>query len=121
LARHWLHAALVWKDGQKMSKSLGNLIFISDLRKEWDTRAIRLMLLGEHYRHDWAWNEARMPEAAARLERWVEAGDGDGALDEVRRALDDDLDTPRALAAVDEAVSHGQGVGRAARLLGVLD
>jgi L-cysteine:1D-myo-inositol 2-amino-2-deoxy-alpha-D-glucopyranoside ligase len=120
LAKHWLHAALVWKDGHKMSKSLGNLIFISDLRKEWDARAIRLMLLAEHYRHDWAWDESRMPVAAARLERWVDAGDGDGGLDEVRRALDDDLDTPGALAAVDDAARSGQGVSRAARLLGVL-
>jgi L-cysteine:1D-myo-inositol 2-amino-2-deoxy-alpha-D-glucopyranoside ligase len=79
------------------------------------------MLLSEHYRHDWSWHESRLPEAAGRLERWVEAGDGDGALDEVRRALDDDLDTPRALAAVDGAARAGQGVGRAARLLGVLD
>ena len=121
LARHWLHAALVWKDGHKMSKSLGNLVFISDLRKEWDTRAIRLMLLAEHYRHDWEWHEGRLPEAAARLERWVEAGDGDGGLDAVRQALDDDLDTPAALAAVDEAARGGLGVSRAARLLGVLD
>jgi L-cysteine:1D-myo-inositol 2-amino-2-deoxy-alpha-D-glucopyranoside ligase len=119
LARHWLHGGLVWKDGHKMSKSLGNLVFVSDLRKEWDARAIRLMLLAERYRHDWAWNEARMPTAATRLERWMEAGDGDGALDEVRRALDDDLDTPRALAAVDDAVEAGRGVDRAAALLGV--
>jgi L-cysteine:1D-myo-inositol 2-amino-2-deoxy-alpha-D-glucopyranoside ligase len=119
LARHWVHASLVWKDGRKMSKSLGNLVFISDLRKEWEARAIRLMLLGERYRHDWAWNEQRMPEANARLERWVEAGDGDGARDEVRMALDNDLDTPRALAAVDEAVAAGKGVNRAAELLGI--
>jgi L-cysteine:1D-myo-inositol 2-amino-2-deoxy-alpha-D-glucopyranoside ligase len=119
LARHWVHASLVWKDGRKMSKSLGNLVFISDLRKEWEARAIRLMLLGERYRHDWAWNEQRMPEANARLERWVEGGDGDGAIDEVRMALDDDLDTPRALAAVDEAVAAGKGVNRAAELLGI--
>jgi L-cysteine:1D-myo-inositol 2-amino-2-deoxy-alpha-D-glucopyranoside ligase len=119
LARHWVHASLVWKDGRKMSKSLGNLVFISDLRKEWEARAIRLMLLGERYRHDWAWNEERMPEANARLERWVEAGDGDGARDEVRMALDNDLDTPRALAAVDEAVAAGKGVNRAAELLGI--
>jgi L-cysteine:1D-myo-inositol 2-amino-2-deoxy-alpha-D-glucopyranoside ligase len=119
LARHWLHAALVWKDGHKMSKSLGNLVFISDLRKEWEARAIRLMLLSERYRHDWHWNEQRMSGAAARLERWVDAGDGDAALDDVRLALDDDLDTPRALAAIDDAVAAGRGVSRAAALLGI--
>jgi L-cysteine:1D-myo-inositol 2-amino-2-deoxy-alpha-D-glucopyranoside ligase len=119
LARHWLHAGLVWKDGHKMSKSLGNLVFVSDLRKDWDARAIRLMLLAQHYRHDWSWHEERMPEASARLDRWSESGDGDGALDEVRRALDDDLDTPGALAAMDAAVAAGRGVSRAAALLGV--
>jgi L-cysteine:1D-myo-inositol 2-amino-2-deoxy-alpha-D-glucopyranoside ligase len=119
LARHWVHGSLVWKDGHKMSKSLGNLVFISDLRKEWDARAIRLMLLAQSYRQDWSWHEQRLPEATARLERWVDAGDGDGGLDEVRLALDDDLDTPRALDAVDAAAAAGRGVSQAARLLGV--
>ena len=60
-----------------------------------------------------------MPTAAARLERWLAAGPGDGALDEVRDALDDDLDTPSAVAAIDAAVDRGLGVDRAAALLGV--
>ncbi len=119
LANHWLHGALVWKDGSKMSKSLGNLVFISDLRKEWDPRAIRLMILANHYRHDWSWTDGSMPVAHTQLERWVDAGDGDGGLDEVRAALDNDLDTPAALAAIDAAVTAGQGVSRAASLLGV--
>lgn len=119
LARHWMHAALVWKDGAKMSKSLGNLVFVSELRKQWDPRAIRLMILEHHYRHEWSWEDDCMAAATRRLAAWVDAGDGDGALDEVRRALDDDLDTPRALAAIDDAVAAGQGVSRAAALLGV--
>jgi L-cysteine:1D-myo-inositol 2-amino-2-deoxy-alpha-D-glucopyranoside ligase len=119
LARHWMHAALVWKDGAKMSKSLGNLVFVSELRKEWDPRAIRLMILEHHYRHEWEWSDDSMPIATARLARWADAGDGDGGLDEVRAALDDDLDTPSALAAVDAAVAAGRGVSRAAALLGV--
>jgi len=64
-----------------------------------------------------------MPAAADRLARWqaasATAGDGDAALDEVRAALDDDLDTPAAIAAVDEAADLGKGVGQAAALLGV--
>lgn len=119
LARHWMHGALVWKDGAKMSKSLGNLVFISDLRQRFDPRAIRLMILGHHYRHDWSWSDEGMAAAVARLERWVDAGDGDGGLDEVRAALDNDLDTPAAVAAIDAAAAAGQGVSRAAALLGV--
>jgi len=60
-----------------------------------------------------------MPEAAARLERWVAAGPGSGALEGVRGCLDNDLDTPGAVAAIDAAVSAGEGVGEAAMLLGI--
>ena len=121
--RHWLHQAMVRMDGQKMSKSLGNLVFVSELRKVWDPRAIRLGVIGHHYREPWDWTGDIMPEAADRLARWetaaTTAGDGDAALDEVRGALDDDLDTPAAVAAVDEAADLGKGVGQAAALLGV--
>jgi L-cysteine:1D-myo-inositol 2-amino-2-deoxy-alpha-D-glucopyranoside ligase len=119
LARHWMHQAMVHMDGAKMSKSLGNLVFVSELRKEHDPMAIRLVLVAEHYRSPWEWHEGRMVAATARLERWTEAGDGDGALDEVRAALDDDLDTPSAVVAIDAAAAAGQGVSRAAALLGV--
>lgn len=117
--RHWMHQAMVRMDGHKMSKSLGNLVFVSDLRKEFDPRAIRLGIVGHHYRDAWEWNEQLMPEAAARLERWVGAGKGTAALADVRAALDDDLDTPRAVAAIDAAVASGEGVSEAAMLLGV--
>jgi L-cysteine:1D-myo-inositol 2-amino-2-deoxy-alpha-D-glucopyranoside ligase len=121
--RHWLHQAMVRMDGQKMSKSLGNLVFVSELRKVWDPRAIRVGVICHHYREPWDWTGDIMPEAADRLARWqaaaATAGDGDAALDEVRAALDDDLDTPAAVAAVDEAADLGKGVGQAAALLGV--
>ena len=121
--RHWLHQAMVRMDGQKMSKSLGNLVFVSELRKVWDPRAIRLGVICHHYREPWDWTGDIMPAAAERLARWqaatATAGDGDAALDEVRAALDDDLDTPAAVAAVDEAADLGKGVGQAAALLGV--
>ena len=117
--RHWMHQAMVRMDGEKMSKSLGNLVFVSDLRKEYDPRAIRLGIVCHHYRDPWEWNEHLMPAAAERLERWVAAGPGDGALAAVRAALDDDLDTPTAVAAVDEAARSGAGVSEAAMLLGV--
>ena len=102
-----------------MSKSLGNLVFVSELLKDWDPRAIRLAVLGHHYRSSWEWEDEVMDEATERLERWQSAGAGDGALDEVRAALDDDLGTPAAVEAIDAAVSKGDGTSEAAMLLGV--
>lgn len=117
--RHWMHQAMVHMDGHKMSKSLGNLVFVSELRKDFDPRAIRLGVLGHHYRDPWEWNDAIMPAAEQRLERWKAAGQGEGALEEVRVALDDDLDTTAAIAVIDGAVDAGAGVSEAAALLGV--
>ena len=117
--RHWMHQAMVRMDGEKMSKSLGNLVFVSELRKTYDTRAIRLGIVCHHYRDAWEWNDQLMPDAADRLVRWLDAGEGDGALEEVRAALDNDLDTPAAVAAIDAAAARGEGVSTAAMLLGV--
>ena len=117
--RHWLHAPMVEYEGTKMSKSLGNLVFISELVKEWDPMALRLAILDHSYREAWSWHDGLLQEASARLERWRVAGEGDGSLDEVRAALDDDLDLPRAMRAIDDAVASGRGCGRAAGLLGV--
>jgi L-cysteine:1D-myo-inositol 2-amino-2-deoxy-alpha-D-glucopyranoside ligase len=119
--RHWMHVAMVRKDGEKMSKSLGNLVFVDALRKEWDPRAIRLAIVSHHYRHSWEWDEELMPEAAKRLDRWLGAAGpaSKRVLTEVREALDDDLSTPDALAAIDDATHRGEGVTEAAALLGV--
>jgi L-cysteine:1D-myo-inositol 2-amino-2-deoxy-alpha-D-glucopyranoside ligase len=114
-----MHQAMVRMDGEKMSKSLGNLVFVSELRKEWDPMAIRLMLVENHYRTAWEWDDTRMPRAAERLERWRASGPGDAALDKVRSALDEDLDAPAAVAAIDAAVEAGHGVQAAAALLGI--
>jgi L-cysteine:1D-myo-inositol 2-amino-2-deoxy-alpha-D-glucopyranoside ligase len=127
--RHWLHVGLVGLDGTKMSKSLGNLVFVGDLLQRWQAVAIRTALLAHHYRTDWEWTAEDMPAAAARLELWRKAagpsgqprGDGgdDPALDAVRRALDDDLDTPAALAALDDLAERGVPVDQGAELLGI--
>lgn len=117
--RHWMHQAMVRYEGEKMSKSLGNLVFVSELLKDWDPRAIRLAVLGHHYRQSWEWEDSVMDVATERLERWQAAGGGDGALDEVRGALDDDLDTAKAVEAIDATVSKGAGASEAAMLLGV--
>jgi L-cysteine:1D-myo-inositol 2-amino-2-deoxy-alpha-D-glucopyranoside ligase len=120
--RHWMHTALIGKDGQKMSKSLGNLVFVDALRKEWDPMAIRLAVVEHHYRTEWEWDDDLMPRSAKRLDAWRGAAGGrpGDVLGEVRTALDDDLDTPRAIAAIDDAVDRGQDVRAATDLLGVL-
>ena len=117
---HWMHTALISMDGQKMSKSLGNLVFVDALRKEYDPRSIRLAIIEHNYRVEWEWDDKLMPRNKARLESWL---DNDGSnlalLDMVRERLDDDLDTPGALAAIDAAAASGHGVREAAELLGV--
>ncbi len=119
--RHWMHGPMVFMDGKKMSKSLGNLVFIDKLRETYDPRAIRLAIIEHHYRHDWSWDEELMPRAVGRLERWQNAanGDADVVLEQVRDALDNDLDTRTAVRAIDEAAADGAGIGAAATLLGV--
>ena len=119
--KHWMHTALISKDGHKMSKSLGNLVFVDRLRTEWDPMAIRLALIEHHYRTEWEWDDELMPRNAARLEAWRAAADGydGGLLGIVREFLDDDLDTPNAVAAVDAAAADGESISAAAALLGV--
>jgi L-cysteine:1D-myo-inositol 2-amino-2-deoxy-alpha-D-glucopyranoside ligase len=127
--RHWLHVGLVGLDGTKMSKSLGNLVFVGDLLEEWQPVAIRTALLAHHYREDWEWTTDDMPTAAARLEGWRKVAERSGqpladegvdpALEAVRDALDNDLDTPTALAALDDLAASGQSVDRGAELLGI--
>jgi len=118
--KHWMHTALISMDGEKMSKSLGNLVFIDALRKEWDPAAIRLGIIEHHYRNEWEWDDGLMTRSTERLRRWRAADRSNPELlDEVRRRLDDDLDTPGAVAAIDEAAASGGGVAEAAALLGV--
>jgi L-cysteine:1D-myo-inositol 2-amino-2-deoxy-alpha-D-glucopyranoside ligase len=119
--RHWMHVAMVFKDGEKMSKSLGNLVFVDQLRTQWDPRSIRLAVIEHHYRTEWEWDEELMPRNHERLNRW-KASVGGGAsdvLDIVRTCLDNDLDTPGALQAIDKAAASGADVSVVAALLGV--
>jgi L-cysteine:1D-myo-inositol 2-amino-2-deoxy-alpha-D-glucopyranoside ligase len=71
--RHWMHVAMVFKDGEKMSKSLGNLVFVDALRKEWDPRVIRLAIISHHYRREWEWSDTLMPNNDVRLRLWRES------------------------------------------------
>jgi L-cysteine:1D-myo-inositol 2-amino-2-deoxy-alpha-D-glucopyranoside ligase len=124
--KHWMHVAMVSMDGHKMSKSRGNLVFVDKLRTQHDPMAIRLGLIEHHYRTEWEWDDQLMARNEARLAQWKSAAQvgnsqGDsGLLAEVRSALDNDLDTPTAVALVDAAAKNGVAVGDSARLLGVV-
>ena len=114
-ARVYAHSGMVAYQGQKMSKSLGNLVFVSKLRDSGtDPMAIRLAILAHHYRSDWEWTPEVLTAAATRLTRWrtaVSSATGsarapgvpaaEDVLRAVRERLAEDLDAPGALAAID--------------------
>jgi L-cysteine:1D-myo-inositol 2-amino-2-deoxy-alpha-D-glucopyranoside ligase len=119
-AKAYVHAGMVGFEGEKMSKSKGNLVLVSTLREDGaDPMAIRLALLAHHYRSDWEWTADELSVATSRLATWRAAaehatqGAAETLVTEVRRALADDLDAPAALAAVDAwaAADHGDGSG----------
>ena len=119
--KHWMHTALISMNGEKMSKSLGNLVFVDRLRTQYDPMAIRLGLIEHHYRTEWEWDDGLMDRNAARLERWRAAADGTpgDVVEQVRERLDADLDSPGAVGAVDAAAARGESTRAAADLLGV--
>ncbi|WP_327151494.1 cysteine--1-D-myo-inosityl 2-amino-2-deoxy-alpha-D-glucopyranoside ligase [Nocardia sp. NBC_01329] len=107
-ARHYVHTGMIGLDGEKMSKSKGNLVLVSKLRAQGvDPAVIRLGLFAGHYRTDRMWTDSVLTEAEARLQRWRQAAavsaapPADGTVGRLRAHLADDLDTPAALAAVD--------------------
>jgi cysteinyl-tRNA synthetase len=145
-ARHWVHNGWVTADGEKMSKSLGNFTSLDDLLARSDARAYRLLVLRSHYRSPIEVNPdtvrdaesglARLDELARRLDlpdllaegpvidqgaAGAEAG-GDGpdvgAVARFRRCMDDDLDTPGALAAVFDLVRRANAAADAGDIVG---
>jgi L-cysteine:1D-myo-inositol 2-amino-2-deoxy-alpha-D-glucopyranoside ligase len=117
-ARHYVHAGMIGWDGHKMSKSRGNLVLVSQLRAQGvEPAAIRLGLLAGHYRGDRYWSDQVLDDAIARLHRWrsatgLAAGpDASDVIARVRQYLADDLNTPKALAALDgwatDALEYG--------------
>ena len=128
-ARSYVHAGMVGYEGEKMSKSKGNLVLVSRLREAGvDPMAIRLALLAHHYRTDWEWTDADLAAGEVRLAAWRTAvpsasrAQAEELVRGVRAALADDLDAPRALAVVDDWAAGEPGDGSGADLVrAVLD
>ncbi|KGA20287.1 hypothetical protein GM50_2305 [freshwater metagenome] len=106
-ARFFVHAGMIGLDGQKMSKSLGNLLFVSRLIDGGvDPMAIRIALMGHHYRSDHMWGASEIDQATALVDRLrlnlsrVEVAPTSSVIELIVAALSQDLDTPRALAAL---------------------
>ncbi|MBT1001784.1 cysteine--1-D-myo-inosityl 2-amino-2-deoxy-alpha-D-glucopyranoside ligase [Paenarthrobacter sp. DKR-5] len=129
MARRYAHTGMVGLDGEKMSKSRGNLVLVSKLRAAGEEpAAVRLAILAHHYRSDWFWTDEVLVAAKDRLARWRHAlGNAAEAsaaplLAEVRAALANDLDAPAALAAVDSwaesCAASGEGSAADAALAG---
>lgn len=105
-AQTFMHAGMVSLDGEKMSKSLGNLVFVSKLRMQGvDPMAIRLVLLSHHYRSDWEWFDSELLIAQSRLTNWRAAFDrpqgAKSPLSDLVGLMSNDLDTPAVLIAID--------------------
>jgi L-cysteine:1D-myo-inositol 2-amino-2-deoxy-alpha-D-glucopyranoside ligase len=109
----YAHAGMVALDGEKMSKSLGNLVFVHRLVREGvDPMAIRLVLMAHHYRSDWEWSATELERAQERLEGYRSAARRrdlrPDVVEALRAALREDLDTPTALAALDAWAEGGE-------------
>lgn len=123
-ARVWMHTAMVRYRGEKMSKSLGNMVFVRDALQQYDADVIRLYLLNHHYRTAWEYEDdgpaAFLPlvrRATAALALPADAG---ASFNHARfvadfdRALESDLDTPAAIAAFRSLVTAMTEAGRVA-------
>lgn len=139
-ASTFVHTGLVAYQGEKMSKSLGNLVFVSALLDQGvPAAAIRLAVLANHYSLDWEYTDQLLHDAQHRLQRWRDAvagpvedrDDGKGrrendgeagpVVQEIRWALQNDLDTPAALAAVDTWAQQPSSTAGAAAVVDAVD
>jgi len=110
-AQYFMHTGMIGYQGEKMSKSKGNLVFVSKLREAGiDAMAIRLALLANHYRSDREWGDALLQDATDRLAQWrkgfakPEGPEIEATISGVIDALNNDLDTTKALAHIDSWV-----------------
>jgi cysteinyl-tRNA synthetase len=103
MANYWLHNGHLQVEGEKMSKSLGNFLTISELLKEYPGEALRLNMLSTHYRQPFNWTAAGVKNAFATLDTWYKLTadvhePSDAFISStILEALEDDLNTPRAI------------------------
>ncbi len=119
---HWSHVALLSYEGEKMSKSLGNLVFVRDLVRTHSPGAVRLALLSHHYRMEWEWFDNEADIAERRLARWADSSKyaiDNSVRNEAARLLDDDLNTPEVIALLDDAASTSSVAPLAEEFLGI--
>ena len=114
-ARYWLHNGFVTVEKRKMSKSLGNTLVVHELLKSWPGEALRYVLLSAHYRQPLDWSERALEQAVSTLDRLYGLLDADHADlpraepdPAVIDALEDDLNTPTALAALNQIAREAQ-------------
>jgi L-cysteine:1D-myo-inositol 2-amino-2-deoxy-alpha-D-glucopyranoside ligase len=112
-ARFWMHTGMVGLDGEKMSKSVGNLVFVRDLLDRVEGPVIRAYLLSHHYRESWGHSDDELEQACDRFKRWQAAAPMGGRDHAAERAcwdtLSDDLNTPDVLGLMDRLASTGRG------------
>ena len=132
MAQVWMHNGFLQVEGEKMAKSLGNFVTVHELLQDWPGEAIRLNMLMTHYRQPLNWTEAGLREAKRMLDHWYDLtadAPSEGMLcADTLAALEDDLNTPRAVAALHElrqAAVHGSkpaahSLKASAQLLGLL-
>jgi L-cysteine:1D-myo-inositol 2-amino-2-deoxy-alpha-D-glucopyranoside ligase len=130
-ASHYVHAGMIGLDGEKMSKSKGNLVFVSQLLREGvDAMVIRTALLRHHYRSDHMWHNSELEQARLLLDELrlclsrPEVAPTDRIIDELIAALSEDLNTPAALSALQNwmtATNHGESGGDAGELSRAID
>ena len=130
-ARHYVHAGMIGLNGEKMSKSLGNLVFVSQLISEGvSPMAIRWALLNRSYRQDAMWSDSILAQSISSIDRLqlnlakMEVAPTDGVITEIIKALSEDIDTERALRVVHnwmDDTESGQSGGNAGELSRALD
>lgn len=122
LARYWLHNGFLRMGADKMSKSLGNVVLPRDLLKKWPGEALRFALLSAHYRQPLEWTEALVEQSKRQLDRFYRllaeapSGEEEPPPPSVVLALDDDLNTPEAIAglhALRDIAAQSEGAAKA--------
>ncbi len=96
-SRFFLHTAMVRYGGEKMSKSLGNLVMVSELFKKYSPNAIRFLILSHHYRNPWEFDYDELNKAEKTIGLIIKKVKQSGADLYFDRVMDDDINTPKIL------------------------